>query len=105
MAFVRSRQKKLADVSRSTIRMFEALEARRLLAGDGLKAEYFDNPDFTGLSVARVDSNVNFQWEYDSPEATLEPTTFSARWTGRSNLSSPRVTPSPPPATTAFACG
>src|SRR5262245_1036328 len=61
----------------------EGLESRRLLAGDGLKAEYFANADLTGPSVTRVDPSVNFHWEYNSPDAAIGPDTFSARWTGQ----------------------
>ncbi|MFM8414285.1 MAG: PA14 domain-containing protein [Planctomycetota bacterium] len=65
-------------------RGFEPLEPRRLLAGEGLTARYFDNPDFTSAStpVARVDATVNFNWGTSSPVAGIANTTYSVRWTG-----------------------
>lgn len=30
--------------------------------GNGLNAEYFDNPNFTGAVVKRIDPTVNFNW-------------------------------------------
>ncbi len=49
----------------------------------GLSAEYFDNSDFTGLKVARIDPRIDFDWGNYSPEASIAPTTFSVRWTGK----------------------
>jgi len=51
--------------------------------GNGLKAEYFDNIDFTNLKLNRTDASVNFDWGYGSPDASIQPDTFSARWTGQ----------------------
>ncbi|MEH2196608.1 MAG: PA14 domain-containing protein [Nostoc sp.] len=51
--------------------------------GDGLKAEYYDNIDFTNLKVTRTDATVNFDWGNDSPDPTIGADTFSARWTGQ----------------------
>ena len=49
----------------------------------GLTGEYFDNSDFTGLKVVRIDPRINFDWGNYSPDASIAPTTFSARWTGK----------------------
>ncbi len=54
-----------------------------LSQGDGLKAEYYDNIDFTNLKVTRTDSTVNFNWVAGSPAASVDADTFSARWTGQ----------------------
>ncbi|MGH7213862.1 MAG: PA14 domain-containing protein, partial [Tepidisphaeraceae bacterium] len=51
--------------------------------GDGLKATYYDNVDFTGKSLARVDAIVNHNWGQGSPDASMAPDTFSAVWTGQ----------------------
>ncbi|NJM57512.1 MAG: hypothetical protein HC857_08825 [Synechococcales cyanobacterium RU_4_20] len=51
--------------------------------GDGLKAEYFDNQDFTGTRLVRTDATVNFDWKTGSPAPQLAPDSFSARWTGK----------------------
>ena len=50
--------------------------------GDGLAVTYFNNIDFTGTSVTRVDSTINFNWQTGSPDSRIAPTTFSARYTG-----------------------
>lgn len=50
--------------------------------GNGLRAEYFDELDFKGLKVERVDPTVDFRWESGSPDPALDINTFSARWTG-----------------------
>jgi hypothetical protein len=70
----------------------ETLERRVLLAAtvaaalpqyvNGLAATYWDNFDFTGPSVHRVDSTVNFNWRQGSPDSKIVADTFSARWTG-----------------------
>ncbi|OGG16577.1 hypothetical protein A3D77_06225 [Candidatus Gottesmanbacteria bacterium RIFCSPHIGHO2_02_FULL_39_11] len=51
-------------------------------SGDGLKGIYFNNINFTGNSITRVDPTVNFNWGAGSPEAALGPDTFSVRWSG-----------------------
>jgi parallel beta-helix repeat protein len=50
--------------------------------GNGLNAEYFDNPNFTGLVVKRIDPTVNFNWGDGSPVSSIAPDTFSARHAG-----------------------
>ncbi|MBL8792665.1 MAG: Ig-like domain-containing protein [Planctomycetia bacterium] len=57
--------------------------ARTAPAVNGLTATYFDNKDFTGASVSRIDSTVNFNWGSGSPAAGIGADTFSARWTGK----------------------
>jgi glucose/arabinose dehydrogenase len=51
-------------------------------AGTGLSATYFDNIDFTGPTVARIDPVVDFTWTAGSPAPSIGADTFSARWTG-----------------------
>jgi glucose/arabinose dehydrogenase len=51
--------------------------------GNGLSATYWDNQDFTGTTVTRVDPTVNFDWGTGSPAAAIDVNTFSARWTGQ----------------------
>jgi len=62
--------------------MFETLERRSLLAGApaGLQGVYFDNSNFTGKSISRIDSQVNFSWS-SSPVSGIAKDTFSVRWT------------------------
>jgi hypothetical protein len=51
--------------------------------GNGLSAVYYDNRDFTGATVSRVDPTVNFDWGTGAPAPGIGPDTFSARWTGQ----------------------
>lgn len=50
--------------------------------GTGLSATYFNNSDFTGTSITRVDPTIDFNWAKGSPDPTIEADTFSVRWTG-----------------------
>jgi hypothetical protein len=70
-----------ATAAQPAIRL-EEMEGRRLLAGDGLAATYFDNDNFTGAAQSRVDSTVNFGWGSTAPISGIGADTFSARWTG-----------------------
>jgi len=51
--------------------------------GDGLKAEYFDNADFTAPIKTRVDPKVNFDWSYNSALDGMGAESFSIRWSGQ----------------------
>ncbi|HET9317101.1 MAG TPA: PA14 domain-containing protein, partial [Vicinamibacteria bacterium] len=51
--------------------------------GIGLAGYYYDNIDFTGAIVTRLDPNVNFTWGTGSPVTGIGPDTFSVRWTGQ----------------------
>jgi hypothetical protein len=51
-------------------------------AGNGLSATYWDNINFTGPTVTRVDPTVNFNWGTGSPAPGIGADTFSVRWTG-----------------------
>jgi endo-1,4-beta-xylanase len=48
----------------------------------GLRATYYDNEDFTGTKVSRVDTTLNFNWQDASPAPGIAPDSFSVRWTG-----------------------
>jgi hypothetical protein len=50
---------------------------------NGLTVTYYDNIDFTGPNVNRVDGTVDFDWGNGSPDSGIGPDTFSARWTGQ----------------------
>ena len=50
--------------------------------GSGLRGDYFDNMDFTGLKISRVDTNVNFDWGTGSPDASIGSDAFSVCWRG-----------------------
>ena len=50
---------------------------------DGLKGEYFDNPNFSGSPVlTRVDKQIEFDWNGASPGPKVPETGYSVRWTG-----------------------
>jgi G8 domain/PA14 domain len=51
--------------------------------GYGLKGQYYNNQNLTGLKLTRIDPAVNFSWGKRSPSRRIEPDTFSARWTGQ----------------------
>jgi glucose/arabinose dehydrogenase len=51
--------------------------------GNGLSATYFNNIDFTGTTVSRVDPTIDFVWGAGAPAAGIAADTFSARWTGQ----------------------
>jgi hypothetical protein len=50
--------------------------------GDGLLAAYFDNENFSGKSVTRVDPTIDFNWGLSAPVAGFGVDTYSVRWTG-----------------------
>ncbi len=51
--------------------------------GNGLQAEYFNNMTLSGTPVLRrVDPNINFNWNGNSPAPGVTATSWSARWTG-----------------------
>jgi hypothetical protein len=52
-------------------------------SGDGFLATYYDNMDFTGASLTRVDPTIDFNWGTGSPDPALGPDTFSVRWSGK----------------------
>ena len=52
-------------------------------AGDGLSEVYFNNKDFTGSQVPRIDPAVDFNWGLNAPVPGIARDTFSVRWTGQ----------------------
>lgn len=49
----------------------------------GLKAEYFNNTDFTGKpALTRIDQQIDFDWDAAAPVPELKATSFGVRWTG-----------------------
>jgi unsaturated chondroitin disaccharide hydrolase len=61
----------------------ELLENRRLLASSGLQSVYYDDLNFVGASVARVDRAIDMNWGTGKPVSSIGADTFSVRWTGR----------------------
>src|SRR5947207_12921535 len=74
--------KRSRNNSRLKLSLIEPLEGRTLLA-TGLTGEYFDNQDFTGAKVIRIDPTVNFNWGTGTPVSGISADTFSVRWSGQ----------------------
>jgi hypothetical protein len=55
-------------------------------AANGLLATYYSNIDFTGTPVSRIDANVNFNWNGNSPATGIGTGKWSAEWTGQVNV-------------------
>ncbi len=51
--------------------------------GAGLKAEYYDNQDFTNLKLTRLDPTIDYNWGSGSPDPSMGTDDFSIRWTGK----------------------
>jgi hypothetical protein len=51
--------------------------------GIGLRGDYFDNINFTGTRVRRIDPSVNFDWGGGQPDPAIAADTFSVRWVGQ----------------------
>ncbi|GEM_PF-3050972 len=49
---------------------------------NGLNGIYYNNINFTGSSITRIDPTIDFNWNTGSPNPAIAPNTFSARWTG-----------------------
>jgi hypothetical protein len=56
--------------------------AAQAAVAPGLLATYFDNKDFTGKSITRIDAGINFNWGAAAPVAGFGADTFSAMWQG-----------------------
>ena len=51
--------------------------------GIGLRGDYYDNIDFTGTRIRRIDPFIGFDWGGGSPDPAIGSDTFSVRWTGQ----------------------
>lgn len=49
---------------------------------NGLKAEYYDNPNFSGTPKTRIDRGINFEPKNQAPDPFLPKSPLSIRWTG-----------------------
>jgi PA14 domain/Pectate lyase superfamily protein len=60
------------------------VEQATLDAGNGLRGDYYNSANLTGLVKARrISRTVNFNWGTGSPDEAIAPNTFSARWIGQ----------------------
>ncbi|HOX59827.1 MAG TPA: immunoglobulin domain-containing protein [Candidatus Paceibacterota bacterium] len=51
--------------------------------GGGLRGLYYNNTDFSGLALSRLDGPVNFDWAAGSPGGAVGADSYSVRWTGQ----------------------
>jgi len=58
------------------------LDACELGAETGLLGQYYDNIDFSGKSISRIDPIIDFDWVAGSPAQSLDINTFSVNWSG-----------------------
>jgi hypothetical protein len=52
-------------------------------AVSGLAVTYYDNEDFSGRTVSRVDPQLNFNWRNQPPLSGFGEDFWSVRWTGQ----------------------
>jgi hypothetical protein len=79
-----SRRPASAPIAAAAVKtLLESLESRTLMSGTGLKAEYFHDANLSSPALTRIDQTVDFNWREGSPDASIAPDTFSARWTGQ----------------------
>ena len=80
------------DVSTAVARLYwtqpgfakEIIPQSQLYPADqGLRATYFFSTNVTDKALVRIDDTVNFAWGTNSPDPTILPLPFSARWTGK----------------------
>lgn len=49
----------------------------------GLSAQYYDNNNWEGTPVIdRIDANIDFQWDIETPDPSLKMGDYSIRWSG-----------------------
>ena len=51
--------------------------------GNGLTGNYFNNKKLSGAAVLTRIEAIDFDWQYESPDPSINVDEFSARWTGR----------------------
>ena len=57
---------------------------------EGLAAEYFNGIEFgNNPTLKRIDKNINFHWTISTPDPSITPEFFCARWTG--NIKAPQT--------------
>jgi hypothetical protein len=50
--------------------------------GNGLKAEYYADPDFKKQVLTRTDAQVDFDWSQAPPDDSIQTSNFGVKWTG-----------------------
>lgn len=49
---------------------------------NGLLGTYYNNKDFTGTAIERIDPQINFVWGYQQPYILIDADTYSVVWQG-----------------------
>jgi len=70
-------------VTSSSAQLVVTAAATAVGTGGGLRGLYYNNTDFSGLALSRLDGTVNFDWAGGSPAGSIGADTFSVRWTGQ----------------------
>ena len=52
-------------------------------SGTGVSGNYFNGMNFESPVFNRVDSTINFDWAFTSPNPSVNPDQFTARWVGQ----------------------
>jgi len=52
----------------------------------GFDGTYYDNIDFTGTSINKIDPSINFNWGSGAPDPQIGPDTFSIVWNASLNV-------------------
>jgi hypothetical protein len=65
------------------VRVSVLAEGAILGNGSGVTGDYYDNFDFTGTRLVRMDPTIDFNWGAGAPIAGIGANTFSVRWTGQ----------------------
>ena len=48
----------------------------------GLRGTYYDDVDLASEAFTRIDPTVDFDWDHESPDPSVDKDTFSVRWRG-----------------------
>jgi len=71
------------SVTSSQAQLVVASTATAVGTGGGLRGLYYNNTDFSGLALSRLDGPVNFDWAAGSPSGAVGADSYSVRWTGQ----------------------
>ncbi len=50
--------------------------------GDGLVGLYYNNEDFSGPTVKRIDAKIDHEWDNENPVENVNYENFSVKWSG-----------------------
>ncbi len=79
--YAKARDNGLAVTASATVNI--TIDPPPLGSGTGLRGDYYDNMDFTGTRLRRVDPVVSFDWGVGPPDPSIGVDSFSVRWLGQ----------------------